>query len=133
MGRLPKDFETAKEVSKGHGRLEKRTLTVSSQLNVITSYSIHYTKLYEVAEMIPGLRMVRGVEKLVCPPFTALMAVSRLIKDTDIRLGAQDMFWEDKGAFTGEISAPMLAVITSYSIHYTKLYEGLQWLAFRLR
>lgn len=32
MGRLPKDFETAKEVSKGHGRLEKRTLTVSSQL-----------------------------------------------------------------------------------------------------
>ena len=32
MGRLPKDFETAREVSKGHGRLEKRTLTVSSQL-----------------------------------------------------------------------------------------------------
>jgi len=69
-----------------------------------------------VAEMIPGLRMVRGVEKLVCPPFTALMAVSRLIKDTDIRLGAQDMFWEDKGAFTGEISAPMLAEFCQYVI-----------------
>ena len=46
-----------------------------------------------VAEMLPGLRIVKGVEKLICPPFTALMAVSRLIKDTDIRLGGQDMFW----------------------------------------
>ena len=69
-----------------------------------------------VAEMIPGLRIVKGVEKLICPPFTALMAVSRLIKDTDIRLGAQDMFWEDKGAFTGEISAPMLAEFCQYVI-----------------
>jgi len=69
-----------------------------------------------VAEMLPGLRMVKGVEKLICPPFTALMAVSRLIKDTDIRLGAQDMFWEDKGAFTGEISAPMLAEFCQFVI-----------------
>jgi len=75
------------------------------------------TEAYKlVAEMIPGLRMVKGVEKLVCPPFTALMAVSRLIKDTDIRLGAQDMYWEDKGAFTGEISAPMLAEFCQYVI-----------------
>jgi len=44
------------------------------------------------------------------------MAVSRLIKDVDIRLGAQDMFWEDKGAFTGEISAPMLAEFCQYVI-----------------
>jgi len=69
-----------------------------------------------VAEMLPSLRMVKGVEKLICPPFTALMAVSRLIKDTDIRLGAQDMFWEDKGAFTGEISAPMLAEFCQFVI-----------------
>ncbi len=69
-----------------------------------------------VAEMLPGLRMVKGVEKLICPPFTALMAVSRLIKDTDIRLGAQDMFWEDQGAFTGEISAPMLAEFCQFVI-----------------
>lgn len=75
------------------------------------------TEAYKlVAEMLPGLRIVKGVEKLVCPPFTALMAVSRLIKDADIRLGAQDMFWEDKGAFTGEISAPMLAEFCQYVI-----------------
>ena len=69
-----------------------------------------------VAEMLPGLRIVKEVEKLVCPPFTALMAVSRLIKDTDIHLGAQDMYWEDKGAFTGEISAPILAEFCQYVI-----------------
>ena len=75
------------------------------------------TEAYKlVAEMLPGLRIVKGVEVLVCPPFTALMAVSRLIKDTDIRLGAQDMYWEDKGAFTGEISAPMLAEFCQYVI-----------------
>jgi triosephosphate isomerase len=75
------------------------------------------TEAYKlVAEMLPGLRIVKGVEKLVCPPFTALMAVSRLVKDTDIRLGAQDMYWKDKGAFTGEISAPMLAEFCQYVI-----------------
>jgi triosephosphate isomerase len=75
------------------------------------------TEAYKlVAEMLPRLRIVKRVEKLVCPPFTALMAVSRLIKDTDVHLGAQDMFWEEKGAFTGEISAPMLAEFCQYVI-----------------
>jgi triosephosphate isomerase len=69
-----------------------------------------------VAEMLPGLRMIQGVEKLVCPPFTALMAVSRLLKDTDISLGAQNMTWEEEGAFTGEISARMLAEFCQYVI-----------------
>lgn len=69
-----------------------------------------------VAEMLPGLRNIRGVEKLLCPPFTALMAVSRLIKDTDIRLGAQNMYWEEKGAFTGEISPSMIAEYCQYVI-----------------
>lgn len=75
------------------------------------------TEAYKlVAEMLPKLRTIQGVEKLVCPPFTALMAVSRLIKDTDVRLGAQDIFWEEKGAFTGEISPSMLAEFCQYVI-----------------
>ncbi len=69
-----------------------------------------------VSEMLPGLRMVRGVEKLICPPFTALMAVSRLLKDTDISVGAQNMTWEEQGAFTGEISPLMLAEFCQYVI-----------------
>ena len=75
------------------------------------------TEAYKlVAEMLPGLRNISGVEKVLCPPFTALMAVSRLIKDTDIRLGAQNMYWEEQGAYTGEISPRMLAEFCQYVI-----------------
>ena len=69
-----------------------------------------------VSELLPGLRIITGVEKLLCPPFTALMSVSRLIKDMDIRLGAQNMHWEEKGAYTGEISPLMLAEFCQYVI-----------------
>ncbi|HXV73120.1 MAG TPA: triose-phosphate isomerase, partial [Sphingomonadales bacterium] len=45
----------------------------------------------------------------LAPPFTALHSVHQaLAPDAPYRLGAQDMFWEDKGAFTGEVSGPML-------------------------
>jgi triosephosphate isomerase len=45
---------------------------------------------------------------VLAPPFTALSAVSGAIKGTNMALSAQDLFWEDKGAYTGEISAEML-------------------------
>ena len=48
------------------------------------------------------------VEVVLCPPFTALKAVSDVIASTPIKLGAQNMHWEKDGAFTGEISATML-------------------------
>lgn len=48
------------------------------------------------------------VEIVVCPTFTALGAVSEIIQDSPILLGAQNMHWEKKGAFTGEISGDML-------------------------
>jgi len=44
----------------------------------------------------------------ICPPFTALEEVHNVIKGTNIMLGAQDVFWEEKGAFTGEVSPMML-------------------------
>jgi triosephosphate isomerase len=50
----------------------------------------------------------KGVEVVVCPPFTALQAVGAAISGTDIGLGAQNMHWEKSGAFTGEVSAGML-------------------------
>jgi len=49
-----------------------------------------------------------GVEIVVAPPFTALDAVSKVVNGSNIRLAAQDVYWEDSGAFTGEVSAPML-------------------------
>jgi triosephosphate isomerase len=45
---------------------------------------------------------------VICPPFTSLNEVKNLIEGGIIKLGAQNMFYEDSGAFTGEISAPML-------------------------
>ncbi|MEZ4566582.1 MAG: triose-phosphate isomerase [Desulfobacterales bacterium] len=48
------------------------------------------------------------VDIMIAPPFTALALVSEIVRDTPIALGAQNLFWEKEGAFTGEISAPML-------------------------
>jgi len=50
----------------------------------------------------------RDVDVVLCPPFTALKAVGEVISDTVIKLGAQNMHWENSGAFTGEISPGML-------------------------
>lgn len=50
----------------------------------------------------------RGVDVVVCPPFTALPASKEALKGSAIKLGAQNTYWEDKGAFTGEIAPFML-------------------------
>ncbi len=50
-------------------------------------------------------------EVLVCPPYTSLYPVSNIVKDTPLLLGAQNVFYEEKGAFTGEISPLMLKEI----------------------
>ena len=55
-----------------------------------------------------GLKRPRGVEVVVCPPFTALMAVSEIVGGTPIGLGAQNCHHEPSGPHTGEISPPML-------------------------
>jgi triosephosphate isomerase len=51
---------------------------------------------------------IENVEVVVCPPFTALYAVSTILRDSGIELGAQTVHWEKEGAFTGEISPVML-------------------------
>jgi len=69
-----------------------------------------------VREMRRSLNEVRGVDKVLCPPFVALAAVADLLKPTTIKLGAQNMYWEDKGAYTGEISPLMLKELCQYVI-----------------
>lgn len=61
-----------------------------------------------VSEIKSILSQKENVEVVVCPPFTSLETISTLLKGTQIKLGAQNMFYEDSGAFTGEISAKML-------------------------
>jgi triosephosphate isomerase len=69
-----------------------------------------------VSELVPGLQAIRGVEKVLCPPATDLMAVAALLEGSEIGLGAQNMHWEAAGAFTGEISPAMVAELCKYVI-----------------
>ena len=61
-----------------------------------------------VADMLPGLEAVKTVDRVLCPPFTSLMVVSGMLAGTEVGLGAQNMHWEDEGAFTGEVSPLMV-------------------------
>jgi triosephosphate isomerase (TIM) len=69
-----------------------------------------------VSELVPSLLPFHDVDKIICPPFTALLAASALLEGTDIKLGAQNLHWEASGAFTGEIAAPMVAELSQYVI-----------------
>ncbi len=66
----------------------------------------------EAVEMVKALKkespQLTDAELVVIPPFTALSEVNKIIEGSSIQLGAQNLFWEEKGAFTGEVSPPML-------------------------
>lgn len=63
-----------------------------------------------------GLNDLQGVDRVVCPPFVSLAAAHELLAGTSIGLGAQNMHWEEKGAFTGEVAPGMLKELCSYVI-----------------
>jgi triosephosphate isomerase len=69
-----------------------------------------------ISELVPGLQTFQTVERVVCPPFTSLLAVANLIEGTQIGLGAQNMHWEEAGAYTGEVSPAMVAEFCSHVI-----------------
>lgn len=69
---------------------------------------------YEAAELLDGLKERKKnfsdeIDVVVCPPFVSLGMAIQKLHSSDIQVGAQNMFYEDKGAFTGEVSALMLA------------------------
>ena len=69
-----------------------------------------------VFKMSAQLREINGVEKVICPPFMSLMAASALLEGSGIGLGAQNMHWEEKGAFTGETAPAMVKELCGYVI-----------------
>jgi len=82
-----------------------------------------------VNEMRPELDKISGVEKIICPPFVSLSAVKDLLSGSSVKLGAQNLFYEEKGAYTGEISPLMLAelcesVIIGHSERRQYFYES---------
>lgn len=61
-----------------------------------------------INELLPNLQVEKEMDIIICPPFTSLETAVNLCKNTQIKVAAQNMHWEDKGAFTGEISPSML-------------------------
>jgi triosephosphate isomerase len=69
-----------------------------------------------VKEMLAQLDKIDNVERVLCPPFVSLAAVKELLEGSTVRLGAQNLYFEEKGAYTGEISPLMLAGLCDYVI-----------------
>jgi triosephosphate isomerase len=61
-----------------------------------------------LSAFIPEVKGVKDVDIVIAPPFTSLTAAAEKLKNTNIILAAQDMFYEEKGAYTGEVSPLML-------------------------
>jgi triosephosphate isomerase len=59
-------------------------------------------------KLIPQVKKLNSVEIVICPPFTSLQSVIEMTNGTNIKVGAQNMYFEEKGAFTGEISPNFL-------------------------
>ncbi len=83
--------------------MEKLLIAANWKMNKTIGEAAEYIK-----DLIPRLAGWDRVEVVICPPFTCLAHLSEALQDTGIHLGAQNVFWESKGAFTGEISPAML-------------------------
>ena len=78
------------------------------------------TTIEQAVELVQKMRDrldgIDNVEKVLCPPFFSLGAVGGLIAGTSVKLGAQNLYFEEKGAYTGEVSPLMLAGLCQYVI-----------------
>jgi len=74
-----------------------------------------YKKLTEAVDFVkklaPLVADVHDKVVLICPPYPAIKDVCDTVCSSNIAVGAQNIFWEDEGAFTGEVSAPMLKAV----------------------
>jgi triosephosphate isomerase (TIM) len=66
--------------------------------------------------ILHALNQIENCDIVICPPFTAIPALAVSVKPLRVSLGAQNMHWEDAGAYTGEISPQMLAGLCDYVI-----------------
>lgn len=62
----------------------------------------------KLIEELKSMKIREGVDAVLCVPYTSIQSAHTLVEDTNIKIGAQNMHWEEKGAFTGEISPVML-------------------------
>jgi len=78
------------------------------KMNKTTSQAREFAEQLAKLQTANSDKQLSSVEVLICPPFTALSEVGQVIKTTSIKLGAQNMHWETKGAYTGEVSGEFL-------------------------
>lgn len=86
---------------------------------VAGNWKMHTTVAEAVAlveAMRARLEQIGGVEQVLCPPFVSLDRLHQLLAASPILLGAQNVFWKDRGAYTGEVSPLMLAPLCRYVI-----------------
>jgi triosephosphate isomerase (TIM) len=69
-----------------------------------------------IREVQPELQACTNVEIVLCPPFISLVPAYKLVQGSSTKLGAQNLYYEDRGAYTGEVSGAMLAGICEYVI-----------------
>jgi triosephosphate isomerase len=85
---------------------------MSSRKPIIAGNWKMYKTVPEALTFVNGIKKkcagIDNVEVVLCPPYTALALMAESLRGTGITTGAQNVFWEDKGAFTGEVSPVML-------------------------
>lgn len=84
----------------------KKLVAGNWKMNKIATDAVDLTR-----EIVAAAGQRADVDMAICPPFTALESVAKVVDGTLIKLGAQNMHHETSGAFTGEISAPMLRAL----------------------
>jgi len=79
-----------------------------------------HTTVESAGELCRGVQErvedVEGIEKVVCPPFPFLTLAAELLKGSSLKVGAQNAHWAEKGAYTGEVSMPMLQGLVEFVI-----------------
>ncbi len=90
---------------KAGGEMESRRPFIAGNWKMYKTLSEAVKTAEEMAEL---LRDIKDRDIMIAPPFTALAAVGEALRNSPVSLGAQNLYWESEGAYTGEISAAML-------------------------
>jgi triosephosphate isomerase len=85
--------------------MEKRTPLIAGNWKMFKTCS---QAVQTARQLVKLIGTVSDVDVMIAPPFTALEPVSHIIKQSPVAMGSQDIFWEPRGAFTGQISAEMI-------------------------
>ncbi len=83
--------------------MRKPVIAGNWKLNKTIKEAIEFTTLMK--RLVTETQLV---DVVICPPYTALSDLSEILLESEIRLGAQDVYWEEKGAFTGEVSSTLI-------------------------